>query len=105
MYEPGDFQWWWEHTKSERAAKLIEAYWTPAAGGNVSLKILQTRNNPKHQVQALKKPLHRMGYQLRWRVQGDHIIAWVKPLIPEERPGPLILPPGIVDQNAKKKKT
>jgi hypothetical protein len=87
LYEPGAFEWWWEHTKSERAARLIERYWAPV-DGNRSLVLMPEHKKPnglsaaKGQVRHLKIPLERMGYRLFWRVRDAHIVAWVSPIHP-----------------------
>lgn len=86
VVEDAPFQWWWEHTKSEKAARLIERYWNPSDDGSRALKIFDLGPNPKNQTRALKKPLYRMGYRMFWRVVGADIIAWVSPRVDVPNP-------------------
>lgn len=84
---PGGMEWWWPHTKSELAAKLIERYHEPLNGDRSMVLKVETKNdagvtNGKAQVKSLKKALDRLGYRLCWRVRDGHIVGWASPVRP-----------------------
>lgn len=80
----GSVEWWFEHTKSERAARMIELYWNPAPNGDKGLLLFLFGANPKSQVKYLKRTCAKLGYRMFWRersVDGERwILAWVSPI-------------------------